>query len=302
MCCPAYFRRWSPLTSIFIRDGQVDIDSLPESPPISRERFSSCPTYKLSTNPKFLWGLEVLLRNVWKFHFISLYSHRKKIPITHIMHILYSNHILIPTSNYGYYASSFGWIFTCSHDIPKFSFQLCNYGSLTLRRLRPGHLRHAQRPEVGLGHSHRDGGDVGHLDAAGNARGWPWRRREIPEKPAHFKGNIIYLGDGLKNHVWLRLFGNCWKCYMFFLASLRNRSRTISISHVFCFGDDVLDLHSSVWKRQRWEKSQFSTQAGGEYDAFLSNHQSDHGVVKFHCFQEQQQNEVEVRTSTASHL
>lgn len=219
MCCPAYFRRWSPLTSIFIRDGQVDIDSLPESPPISRERFSSCPTYKLSTNPKFLWGLEVLLRNVWKFHFISLYSHRKKIPITHIMHILYSNHILIPTSNYGYYASSFGWIFTCSHDIPKFSFQLCNYGSLTLRRLRPGHLRHAQRPEVGLGHSHRDGGDVGHLDAAGNARGWPWRRREIPEKPAHFKGNIIYFGDGLKNHVWLRLFGNCWKCYMFFSQS-----------------------------------------------------------------------------------
>ena len=164
MCCPAYFRWWSPLTSIFIRDGQVDIDSLPESPPISRERFSSCPTYKLSTNPKFLWGLEVLLRNVWKFHFISLYSHRKKIPITHIMHILYSNHILIPTSNYGYYASLFGWIFTCSHDIPKFSFQLCNYGSLTLRRLRPGHLRHAQ---------------------TAGSRPWPlapWRRRCRPPR------------------------------------------------------------------------------------------------------------------------
>jgi len=124
MCCPAYFRWWSPLTSIFIRDGQVDIDSVPESPPISRERFSFCPSYKLSTNPKFLWGLEILLRNVWLFHFISLYSHRKKIPITHIMHILYSNHILIPTSNYGYYASLFGWIFTYSHDIPMFSFQL----------------------------------------------------------------------------------------------------------------------------------------------------------------------------------
>ena len=169
----------------------------------------------------------------------------RKFP-SHILCILYSNHILIPTSNYGYYASLFGCIFPCSHDIPKFSFQLCNYGSLTLRRLRPGHLRHAQRPEVGLGHSHRDGGDVGHLDAAGNARGWPWRRREIPEKPAHFKGNIIYLGDGLKKPCVIEAIRKLLEMLYVFLASLRNRSRTISISHVFCFGDDVLDLHSSV--------------------------------------------------------